>query len=51
MTTVRKLRDEEDMDMDEAIRTGVSMRKQLLYRMIDIPPKGFYSGDEEEMEN
>ena len=51
MSSVNKLKAEEDMDMDEAIRAGVSMRKQLLHRLVDVPPKGFYDESEDEEVN
>ena len=51
MDTVRKLRDCHEMDIDEAIRKGVSMRKELLNRLVDVPPERFYDGGEEKIEN
>ena len=48
MSTVRKLKEEEEMDTDEAIRAAVGKRKQLLNRMVDVPPQGFYDDDDDD---
>jgi len=42
MRTVRNLKDEEDMDDDEALYAGISKRKLLLYRMVKPPPIDYY---------